>query len=359
MTFREPNPASSDYMPDACSIAAIRRRLLPIASRLLRSDSLSDMVERYDLYFEMLQWFRTLSLHESLSALLAQVSHRPVARASSAYSPASQPVMLRRDVKIIEKKKKKRERHVTYECSEGPRQRAESILVQTEAFLESMKRNEAQIERERLARRRAKGGDEEERPRSPSPIEYDPLSQKLVAFCESFKRNVATIDANLAKTKGDAFLAALLGNVTSSSSNAPPPAHVGSQTRSKTARKAVPTPEEAAKEAAKAYEAWAEGQRMEHVDMSVPAAAVKEGEAEAKPTWLHVFSNEVNVRADAERRLSLLTRPAERQRQRQSEARPHHRQGAVGDAQLAAERHHLPARRREPHRPHQGVPRRA
>jgi hypothetical protein len=358
MTFREPNPASSDYMPDACSIAAIRRRLLPIASRLLRSDSLSDMVERYDLYFEMLQWFRTLSLHESLSALLAQVSHRPVARASSAYSPASQPVMLRRDVKIIEKKKK-RERHVTYECSEGPRQRAESILVQTEAFLESMKRNEAQIERERLARRRAKGGDEEERPRSPSPIEYDPLSQKLVAFCESFKRNVATIDANLAKTKGDAFLAALLGNVTSSSSNAPPPAHVGSQTRSKTARKAVPTPEEAAKEAAKAYEAWAEGQRMEHVDMSVPAAAVKEGEAEAKPTWLHVFSNEVNVRADAERRLSLLTRPAERQRQRQSEARPHHRQGAVGDAQLAAERHHLPARRREPHRPHQGVPRRA
>lgn len=89
------SPHKSDYLPHVASIAHLRRRFLPIASRLLNGaryeravihlffwlvssrpslHSLNDMCERHELFEELVEgWFKSFAMHESLAALLAQV----------------------------------------------------------------------------------------------------------------------------------------------------------------------------------------------------------------------------------------------------------------------------------------------
>lgn len=89
------SPHKSDYLPHVASIAHLRRRFLPIASRLLDGaryegvvihlclwlvsllhslHSLNDMCERHELFEELVEgWFKCFAMHESLAALLAQV----------------------------------------------------------------------------------------------------------------------------------------------------------------------------------------------------------------------------------------------------------------------------------------------
>lgn len=63
----------SDHMPSIATAIHIRRRFNPIASDLLKNDSLSDMCDRRDLYEEFLNWLSILAAHENLSSIMGQV----------------------------------------------------------------------------------------------------------------------------------------------------------------------------------------------------------------------------------------------------------------------------------------------
>lgn len=66
---------SSDHMPSIATAIHLRRRFNPIASELLRNDSLSDMSERRGLYSEFLVWLEIFAAHEVLSSIMGQVRH--------------------------------------------------------------------------------------------------------------------------------------------------------------------------------------------------------------------------------------------------------------------------------------------
>jgi len=100
----------TDWMVEISAIAHIRRRFLPIAGRLLATNSLSDMLDRKELYTELFEWMKAFSAHEALGALLAQ------------------PLMLPRKIEYRAVKNGSREKVVTFEGSAGPRELTESIV---------------------------------------------------------------------------------------------------------------------------------------------------------------------------------------------------------------------------------------
>lgn len=67
---------SSDHMPSIATAIHIRRRFNPIASELLKNDSLSDMSDRRILFEEFLAWLAVISGHENLGSIMGQVSIR-------------------------------------------------------------------------------------------------------------------------------------------------------------------------------------------------------------------------------------------------------------------------------------------
>lgn len=52
---------TSDYLPHPTTLAHLRRKFNLVSSQLLRNDSLADMSDRSDLYFELFEWLQVSS----------------------------------------------------------------------------------------------------------------------------------------------------------------------------------------------------------------------------------------------------------------------------------------------------------
>ncbi|KAH9819746.1 hypothetical protein DFH28DRAFT_886164 [Melampsora americana] len=166
---------SSDHMPSIATAIHIRRRFNPIASDLLKNDSLSDMSERRVLYEEFLEWLLIVSAHENLGSIMGQ----PIMRAtSSRYLPATTDYT----------GEGLREKEITYEGSAGPRELLENLSRQVKAARHAMRSSEsesqAQVKKSSSLYRLTRGRDEEE-------------VEKLNAFCERFEKAVTAIDSSL------------------------------------------------------------------------------------------------------------------------------------------------------------------
>ncbi len=262
----------SDWMPDFTTLAHLRRRFLPLASSLLSSDSLTDMIDRQSLFIELLRWFAIFARHETLCPLLAQ----PIMQVSGT-----------RDVLDKDGNVKAREKTTVYEGSAGPMELMQSILAQCKTFKNTMEVSlaaERKKQDEEIAELHAaaKTLGEKIDPEQEAKIresKLDPEQQTLLSFCDRIIRIVKVIEQQLRKTKGDAAVDKLLGIVKQSATKA----------SSKSERSSKEPPPE--QEQAKIYEAWAKSQVFaDDVDMrsatSTSAAAV---------TWQHVFSNEIRA----------------------------------------------------------------
>ena len=58
---REGGGQTSDFLVHPTALAHLRRRFNHVCSSLLRNDSLTDMSDRTNLYFELLRWLEVLS----------------------------------------------------------------------------------------------------------------------------------------------------------------------------------------------------------------------------------------------------------------------------------------------------------
>ena len=228
----------TDWMPDATTLAHLRRRFLPLASSLLSSDSLSDMIERQSLFVELLRWFTIFARHETLCPILAQ----PIMRVASV-----QPA-----VDKDGKKKDASEVLTTYAGSAGPMELVQSIMEQCKTFKEVLSTatkstdpgDAAKVDRNALENDLEKQGSGDEL----EARELDPEEVRISAFCDRITSISQTIETQLRKTKGDAMVDKLLGRIKPSVKAPAKPT-----SRSQTA-KAVDMTDEEEKTA---YEDWA------------------------------------------------------------------------------------------------------
>lgn len=259
------SPVSSDYMPHVVSIAQIRRRLLPIVSRLLQSDSLVDMSERYELYHEvMAEWFRAFASNEALVPLLAQ------------------PIFLATKTEYKMQKDKSREKHVTYKGSNGPRELAQSIVMQCNDFLVNIDRHnklmpvQSEAEGKQGETKDDKEMDEEKKAEQKDPWMAE--EQRLCLFARRFVEEVATIDRILRVTKGDAFLDKLLGLIKEPIISQTVDVESVAASRSED--------QDSAKEIA-TYEAWAKSQCYDECDMRQAKSSSD------SPSYIHAFDTKI------------------------------------------------------------------
>lgn len=274
------SPYSSDYMPHIVSIAQVRRRYLPIVSYLLQSDSLIDMSERFHLYQEAVwEWFRAFARHETLVMLLAQ------------------PIMSASKIEYKIQKDKSREKIVTYKGSEGPRELAQSIISQCNAFLANLSKHEEAMKSKRELEKIIK--DEKTRIATIIPKldqEWRGEEDQLCKFAQSFIEEVATIDRLLRSTKGDAFVDKLLGSI-------------------KEPISMTPKKHEDVQEQIKAYETWAKAKCYDEIDMRANKSS------SGKTRYLHAFNDKI----------------------RETDAGSNHKRGFIIAKELAGLRFSLPS----------------
>lgn len=164
---------SSDHMPSIATAIHIRRRFNPIASDLLKNDSLSDMSDRRVLYEEFLEWLLIVSAHENLGSIMGQ----PIMReTSSRYLPAT----------TNSTAEGTREKEITYEGSAGPRELLENLSRQVKAARHAMRHSESesQVKKGSSLYHLSRGKDDKE-------------VEKLESFCERFEKAVTSIDSSL------------------------------------------------------------------------------------------------------------------------------------------------------------------
>ncbi|PWN45521.1 hypothetical protein IE81DRAFT_344822 [Ceraceosorus guamensis] len=266
---RKPLAVQSDFMPHITSIAAVRRRFLPIASALLRTESLNDMTRRAALFQELLNFFQTLSYHEALSALLAQ------------------PIMTPRSVRDVVRTDGRTEKEVTYEGDKGPRELAQNVVNQCLVFRNSVKRMQAQATKEEAEKALVRVASEakvvDKEAKVAAYAKLDAEGQRTMELVESFISQVDRIDAGLRHSKGEAFLNALLAQVGGAPSKFPDDT-ISAQ--SKGERQA-------------AYAAWCASETWQEVDM------LETGKVNA---WQHAFSDIIattSVASNARRGLAI------------------------------------------------------
>ncbi|EGG03790.1 uncharacterized protein MELLADRAFT_65352 [Melampsora larici-populina 98AG31] len=164
---------SSDHMPSIATAIHIRRRFNPIASDLLKNDSLSDMSDRRVLYEEFLEWLLIVSAHENLGSIMGQ----PIMReTSSRYLPAT----------ANSTGQGTREKEITYEGSAGPRELLENLSRQVKAARHAMRHPESESQLKKAPSLYHLSRDKE-----------DKEVEKLESFCERFEKAVASIDLSL------------------------------------------------------------------------------------------------------------------------------------------------------------------
>ncbi|KAE8257269.1 hypothetical protein A4X13_0g2464 [Tilletia indica] len=276
---RSPAAVKSDYMPHSTTLAHLRRRLLPIASKLLSSDSFVDMTERRILYDELLLWLQLMSENESLAPLVAQ------------------PIMLSRhdEVKVI-KGGKSREKHTRYEGSAGPRELLQSIVRQCSTVLDRMDRQEkakakakeagdAEKEKYGFEKDGAEDDKKDAEKKNKKHSKDESEAEKLVAFCTAIIETTKRIDNLLRKTKGDAMVDAMLGLIAPSSGTALE-AVVKAETE-------VVEADQAQVEKRRAYEAWAKTQIFADADLAMDASTDQASSSSTLQRWRHVFSSEI------------------------------------------------------------------
>lgn len=115
----------SDIYVHATSITHLRRRS-GFVNDLLRTDSLTDMSNRLELYEALLDWLETVSQHESLASMLAMPQMRQI---------RSEPVQREKD-----------QLQVTYEGGPSPRELLESCVIQAQAALKGLNATEVDDE---------------------------------------------------------------------------------------------------------------------------------------------------------------------------------------------------------------------
>lgn len=248
-TVSRPTPVSSDFLPHVGAIAHLRRRFLPIVSRLLQSDSLVDMSERFELYQEVVaEWFRAFAMHEALVPLLAQ------------------PIMLARRVAFRVHRDGSRERHVTYEGSEGPRELAQSIMKQCRTFLGNMERHNKHKKDKRMTSTADPTGEGDV---------WEKEQRQLERFATSFIGDVACIDRALSSAKGEDFVNQLLGLGKPMAGDA------------NTDSRLAVEDEEGVHEVA-AYEAWSKLQNYAECDMRNQSSS-------SSTSYAHAFEQEIRT----------------------------------------------------------------
>ncbi|CAD6959755.1 unnamed protein product [Tilletia controversa] len=306
---RSPAAVKSDYMPHSTTLAHLRRRLLPIASKLLSSDSFVDMTERRILYDELFLWLQLMSDNETLAPLVAQ------------------PIMLNRhdEVKTINSGKS-REKHTRYEGSAGPRELLQSIVKQCTTVLDRMERqekakakageaNKTEAQKVEGASKMGAGKDQsgengtkkeekkDEKKDEKSKKKEESEADKLIAFCTAIIETTNKIDTLLRKTKGDAMVDKMLGLIAPSSD---------------TALEAVVKADEDGEvedqpaEKRRAYEAWAKTQIFADADLTVDQESSPAGLPVASSSslrWRHVFHAEIsNSRGDDSKRTMAIAK---------------------------------------------------
>ncbi|KAK0552846.1 hypothetical protein OC845_001514 [Tilletia horrida] len=308
---REPNPTASDFDPHSTTLAHLRRRFLPIASKLLQSDSFMDMSERRVLYDELLQWLQEMSHSGVLAPLVAH------------------PIMLSRSIEYKILPNGTRERRVTFEGSAGPRELLQSIIRQCETILESMKRQErliaAKLEKDGAQQTKTieptKGMTDKEKKRAEEKKareqEEQEETQRLLSFCQAIIGTTKKIDTLLRKTKGDEMVDKLLGLIAPSSEKA-----LEAAISTADAKEEEGTEEETKK----AYEAWAKTQTYADADFSMASmTTTKDPEIEEKGPalktstsqsdrassssgWRHAFGREIIDMADNSKRTMAIAK---------------------------------------------------
>lgn len=227
--------------------------------------------------------------------------------------------MLPSTIEVV-KKTNFKERHVTYMCSRGPRELAQSVVIQCEGFLRGMellKRNEA----ERISKLPPVEPQAKDIPklkkssssflslRSPVPAlgirvlqpqvstssstnsvkALDDESQRMVDFAKSFCSYVGIIDSRLRKTKGNVFVDRLIG--IAEAEFGPECAH-RDQFGKMAAKSCDDSDRKTANEKAiAAYERWARSERYADCDMTITTRSA----SSSAPKFAHAFDREIKL----------------------------------------------------------------
>ncbi|KDN51308.1 hypothetical protein K437DRAFT_55354 [Tilletiaria anomala UBC 951] len=313
----------TDWFPDATTLAHVRRRFLPLASNLLSSDSLIDMIERESLFMELLSWFDLFARHEALCPLLAQPIMRPVEV---------------KDATATQKKTDKdvrggtagaREKTTKYEGSAGPLELTQRILAQCRTFKSTMEKAQAASTKGKNIDANGSGcvddafdginidadaqkeaGDNQERSaKTDDEIEQQKWSQ----FCERIVSVALSVEGHLRKTKGNAAVDQMLGVISKNSNAAASQAPAtmfekdkectidsssnNNDNKSKASEKHLSDEEEVAK-----YEAWAKPLLFgAEVDMTIPVGGGRK--------YAHVYDREIaNCKSTAMRRTIAISK---------------------------------------------------
>jgi len=295
---RAPNPVPSDYMPHTTTLAHLRRRFLPIASRLLSSDSFIDMSERLVLYDELFLWLQLMSNNETLAPLVAQ------------------PIMLKRTSEFKEVKNgSAREKHVRYSGSAGPRELLQSIVRQCQTVMDRMKRHGKRAETapaengqtpalEKAAAKEPEASEEEKKKKQGKAKQDDEEADKLLTFCQAIIGTTEKIDTLLRKTKGDAMVDKLLASF-----SADPKAALKAATDPEALEQAGDTEAEVEAERKRAYESWAKSLLYADVDLSVTRDPNDAIAAAAPQRWRHVYNTDIcGTQADNSKRTMMIAK---------------------------------------------------
>ncbi|KAF8326693.1 uncharacterized protein EI90DRAFT_3146524 [Cantharellus anzutake] len=282
---------TSDYLVHPTALAHLRRRFNPVASSLLRNDSLTDMSDRNTLYFELFEWLETISNHEALASMMAM----PIMVQTSSTPLKVQTGLARRGAGA---EPGPRERTIIYEGSSGPRELMESIVIQAQAAMKGLGVVQDEATREKVMT-------EEEKRQSTLVIPEQAKGKakalpmiddnvKLRKFCERIISTAASVDRSLRETKGDAFVERLHASL--------PKIH--SSTRSHSETEVIGATDA---ETQRIYVDWASRVRFEYCDLTTPPPPVDPNDKPAPafvddpiPNYLHSYNGEIRMLANAD-----------------------------------------------------------
>ncbi|KAG0148440.1 hypothetical protein CROQUDRAFT_654953 [Cronartium quercuum f. sp. fusiforme G11] len=244
----------SDHMPSLAAAIHIRRRFNPIASELLKNDSLTDMSDRRILYNEFLQWLLIVSAHENTACIMGQPIMRVI---STRYLPVTGKAS----------GESSRQKEITYEGSAGPRELLEKLWRQVKA-----------------ARRAIDNTKADPYAQNTHPLYHLSKTketqevEKLAAFCEQFEKAVNAIDRSLKSNNNEHVIEAIKRTLKVQV----PISHDLSSASLETLKQR--------------YVQWAENARYEYYDFEVhtPPTEGASGDATTNtPKYIHAYAKEI------------------------------------------------------------------